>query len=107
MKCPFILPISFLIYFFADFSQIGKVLHALDSKQQQLGEGGVTALSASANTVVLVHSDHGLDLGDHGHWLKRSLHESTLRTPLMLRVPPSVSWRSTGVVTSATLDTLL
>jgi len=57
-------------------NQIGRVIAALDSYPH-----------LKANTVVVVHSDHGLDLGDHGHWLKRSLHESTLRVPFFIRSP--------------------
>ncbi len=56
-------------------AQVGRVLDALDRS------------GASNSTVVVVWSDHGWHLGDHGIWGKHTLHERSLRSPLILRVP--------------------
>lgn len=59
---------------FAD-AQIGRLLDALDS------------LGLAANTVVIVHSDHGFSQGEHRHWAKNSLWETDGRVPLVIRDP--------------------
>jgi len=59
---------------FAD-AQIGRVLDALD----RLGLAG--------NTIVLLTSDHGYHMGEHGHWQKTTLFENATRVPLILSVP--------------------
>ncbi len=59
---------------FAD-EQIGRVLRALD-------ECGV-----AGETVVVLTSDHGFHLGEHGHWAKYTFFEPSLRVPLIVRVP--------------------
>jgi len=56
-------------------AQVGKVLDALEE----------TGLADS--TLVVLWSDHGWHLGDHGVWGKHTLHERSLRSPLILRLP--------------------
>ncbi len=38
-------------------------------------------------TTVIVTADHGEDLGLHGHWGHMSVHETTIRVPLIIRDP--------------------
>ena len=45
------------------------------------------ALGIYDETVVIVTSDHGEDLGLHGLWGHGTLHETTVRVPLILRDP--------------------
>ena len=55
--------------------QIGKVLNAL--KEEGLEE----------NTIVIFTSDHGFHLGEHKFWMKVSLHEESVRVPMIIKVP--------------------
>lgn len=59
--------------------QLGKVLDALD--QADLAE----------DTVVLLVSDHGYQLGSHGLWQKRDLYENSLRSPMVLVAPGRIA----------------
>ncbi len=56
-------------------AQVGRVLAALRETGQE------------ENTVVVVWSDHGFLLGEHGIWGKHCLYEHALRSPLMIRHP--------------------
>lgn len=56
-------------------SQIGRVLSELDS------------LGLTNETMVVLHSDHGWSLGEHGEWQKFSNFEHGTRVPLIMRVP--------------------
>lgn len=56
-------------------AQIGRVLQELDR------------LGLSENTIVVLWGDHGWNLGNHKIWCKHSTFESSLRTPLFLKVP--------------------
>ena len=55
--------------------QIGKVLNAL--KEEGLED----------NTIVVFTSDHGFHLGEHKFWMKVSLHEESVRVPMIIKVP--------------------
>jgi arylsulfatase A-like enzyme len=68
-------------------AQIGLVLETLDD----------TGLSD--DTIVIVFSDHGFHLGEHGLWSKYTLFEQSTRVPLLVRVP--------GVTTAATCDEIV
>ncbi|MCP4297328.1 MAG: sulfatase, partial [Proteobacteria bacterium] len=55
--------------------QVGKVLQTL--KEEGLEE----------NTIVVFTSDHGFHLGEHKFWMKVSLHEESVRVPMIIKVP--------------------
>lgn len=55
--------------------QVGKVLNTL--KEEGLED----------NTIVVFTSDHGFHLGEHSFWMKVSLHEESVRVPLIIKVP--------------------
>lgn len=59
---------------FVDF-QIGRMLQALDQAQ------------ALDNTLILFTSDHGEHLGDFGCFGKRSMHDASVRIPMVVRFP--------------------
>ncbi len=56
-------------------AQVGKVLNTL--KEQGLED----------NTIVIFTSDHGFHLDEHRFWMKVSLHEESVRVPLIIKVP--------------------
>jgi arylsulfatase A-like enzyme len=56
-------------------AQIGILLDALEKH-------GLTE-----NTIVIVFSDHGFHLGEHGLWSKFTLFEESTRVPLIIRAP--------------------
>ena len=56
-------------------AQVGKVLNAL--KEEGLED----------DTIVIFTSDHGFHLGEHDFWMKVSLHEESVRVPMIIKVP--------------------
>ncbi len=57
-------------------AQVGRLLTALDE------------LDLAKNTIVVLWSDHGYHLGEHGGiWQKRTLFEEGTRAPLIIRAP--------------------
>ena len=56
-------------------AQVGKVLKTL--KEEGLED----------NTIVVFTSDHGFHLGEHNFWMKVSLHEESVRVPMIIKVP--------------------
>ncbi|SKB74513.1 Arylsulfatase A [Salegentibacter holothuriorum] len=63
-------------------AQVGKVLKTLEEE------------GLEDNTIVIFTSDHGFHLNEHRYWMKVSLHEESVRVPLIIKVPgkkPAVS----------------
>lgn len=56
-------------------AQVGKILNTLEQE------------GISENTIIIFTSDHGFHLGEHRFWMKVSLHEESVRVPLMIKVP--------------------
>lgn len=56
-------------------TQVGKVLKTL--KEEGLED----------HTIVIFTSDHGFHLGEHSFWMKVSLHEESVRVPMIIKVP--------------------
>lgn len=61
----------------------------------------LNASGLANNTIVVVHSDHGYLLGEHGLWEKKSNFEDAVRVPLLLHVPskPASHGRTTESLT--------
>ena len=57
---------------------VGRVLTALKAKR------------ALDQTVILLSSDHGFFLGEHGFYDKRLMYEPSIRVPMIVRYPPRV-----------------
>ncbi len=68
-------------------AQVGKVLDELE------------ALGLAENTIVVLWGDHGWNLGDHMMWCKHCTFESSLRTPLILKVPGKTKGDRTEAIT--------
>ena len=56
-------------------AQIGRVLDALDR------------LGLTENTIVVLWSDHGYMLSQHGQWMKQNLFEESARIPMIVAAP--------------------
>ncbi len=56
-------------------AQVGKVLNTL--KEEGLED----------KTIVIFTSDHGFHLGEHQFWMKVSLHEESVKVPMIIKVP--------------------
>ena len=56
-------------------AQVGRVL-------DKLKETGL-----DKNTIIVFTSDHGYHLGEHGHWMKKTLFDNGTRIPLILSGP--------------------
>jgi uncharacterized sulfatase len=63
-------------------AQVGRVLDALER------------LNLADKTIVVLWSDHGYNLGEHGQWMKQSLFEKSARVPLIVSVPDGVKGKS-------------
>lgn len=68
-------------------AQIGKVLNALDE------------LGLSENTIVILWGDHGWNLREHGLWCKHCNFETSLHTPLIVRIPGMEGGKSIDAIT--------
>ncbi|HCN76172.1 MAG TPA: iduronate sulfatase [Verrucomicrobiales bacterium] len=70
-------------------AQVGRLLDELD----RLGLAG--------NTIVVLWSDHGWKLGEHGGWCKQTNYEIDTRAPLMIRMPGA---KANGTKSSALVE---
>lgn len=53
-------------------------------------------------TIIVMHADHGYQLGEHGIWEKKSNFDLAVRVPLMIRVPGKPA--AAGQVASGLID---
>lgn len=65
-------------------AQVGKLLDAVER------------LKLSDNTIIVLWSDHGYNVGQHGQWMKQSLFENAARVPLIISVPGVTKGKSSG-----------
>jgi iduronate 2-sulfatase len=72
--------------------QVGRLLAAL--KEEGLDK----------NTLVIVWSDHGWKLGDHGMWCKHTNYEIDTRVPLFIRLPDGRQAGATAMELTELID---
>ena len=70
-------------------AQVGRVLDYLENS------------GLDKNTIVVFTSDHGFHLGEHSHWQKQTLFESSTRIPLIISTPNIVN---RGIVTNSPVE---
>jgi arylsulfatase A-like enzyme len=58
----------------------------LDSQVGAL-TGALTRLGLAEDTIVVFTTDHGLSVGEHGHWHKQTNFEPDVGVPLIMRLP--------------------
>lgn len=68
-------------------AQIGRVLDELER------------LDLAKNTIVILWGDHGWNLSEHTLWCKHSCYETSMRVPLMIRVPGHAGGTKTAALT--------
>ena len=68
-------------------AQIGRVLAELED------------LGLKDNTIVVLWGDHGWNLGEHGLWCKHCNFETSLHSPLIVRVPGAKAGARTNALT--------
>ncbi len=73
---------------------VGRLLHNLETSPY------------ADNTIVVIWSDHGWQLGEKMHWRKFALWENVIRTVLMMKVPPGIERLPEGSVRGATTENL-
>lgn len=56
-------------------------------------------LALAENTIVILWGDHGWNLGDHKLWCKHCTFASSLRVPLILKVPGKTNGKKTDDIT--------
>lgn len=56
-------------------------------------------LELAKNTIVMIWGDHGWNLGNHKLWCKHCNFESSLRVPLIVKVPGKTKGQSTDAIT--------
>ncbi len=68
-------------------AQIGKLLHELEKE------------GLAENTIVVLWGDHGWNLGEHQLWCKHCTFETSLRSPLLIKVPGKTKGRHVTDIT--------
>jgi choline-sulfatase len=63
----------------------GMVTYIDDKVGEIVGE--LTRLGLLENTIIMITSDHGEMLGEHGMWFKRTYYEPSVKVPLILSGP--------------------